>query len=111
MKGYTYIPEIGEFLRSAREDKDLSQIEVMKLTGINNKTLSGYENNVAEPDLQTLATLANLYHFSIDKLLNINNSSMPENERELIEAFRVISKSRQKSVLVQIKALAAECDK
>lgn len=44
-KGYTQTLNIGEFLKAAREDLDLSQVRVMELTGINNKTLSGYENN------------------------------------------------------------------
>ena len=51
--------EFGQALRLARERRDLSQTQVMALTGINNKTLSGYENGVAEPDLQTSERL---YH-------------------------------------------------
>ena len=48
--------ELGYALRLARERRGLTQTQVMNLTGINNKTLSGYENNIAEPDLQTLTT-------------------------------------------------------
>ena len=40
--------EIGQALRTARERRELTQTQVMALTGINNKTLSGYENGVAE---------------------------------------------------------------
>ena len=40
--------------------KGLTQTQVMALTGINNKTLSGYENGVSEPDLQTFALLLRL---------------------------------------------------
>ena len=43
----------------------------MELTGINRKSLSGYENNVAEPDLNTFATLARLYDLSADDVLEI----------------------------------------
>ena len=49
---------IGLTLKNARENKDYTQKRVMELTGINRKSLSGYENNVAEPDLNTYATLA-----------------------------------------------------
>ena len=51
----------------------MSQIKVMELTGINNKTLSGYENGVSQPDIQTFVVLAKLYGFSIDKLFGLNN--------------------------------------
>ena len=41
----------------------------MELTGINRKTLSGYENSVAEPDLDTFARLLRLYQLSADEVL------------------------------------------
>lgn len=56
-------------LKEARERKKLKQIQVKEKTGINNKTLSGYENGVSEPDAETLRILANLYEVSIDWLL------------------------------------------
>ena len=42
--------DIGAVLKNARENKEFTQKQVMELTGINKKSLSGYENNVAEPD-------------------------------------------------------------
>ena len=48
---------IGLTLKNARENKDYTQKRVMELTGINRKSLSGYENNVAEPDLNTFARI------------------------------------------------------
>lgn len=57
---------IGERLRKARERKKLKQTQVKDRTGINNKTLSGYENGVSEPDSETLKVLAELYEVSID---------------------------------------------
>lgn len=56
-------------LRDARERKNLKQTQVKALTGINNKTLSGYENGVSEPDLETLNKLAELYEVSVDWLM------------------------------------------
>ena len=61
--------ELGPALRLARERRELTQVQVMAMTGINNKTLSGYENGVAEPDLETLAILLRLYQASADQLL------------------------------------------
>jgi DNA-binding XRE family transcriptional regulator len=45
-------------LKEARKSKGLSQVEVMRLTNINNKTLSGYENGISEPDLETILILS-----------------------------------------------------
>ena len=49
--------DIGAVLKNARENKEFTQKQVMELTGINKKSLSGYENNVAEPDLATFSKL------------------------------------------------------
>ena len=67
--------DIGAVLKNARENKEFTQKQVMELTGINKKSLSGYENNVAEPDLQTFATLINLYGLSADEVLEISTST------------------------------------
>lgn len=56
---------VGRRLRRARERKKLSQLDVYKKTNINNKTLSRYENDGAEPDFNTLKTLAALYNVPI----------------------------------------------
>ena len=68
---------IGEILRTAREDNFYTQKKVMELTGINRKTLSGYENSVAEPDLDTFARLLRLYQLSADEVLGIKTSTPP----------------------------------
>lgn len=65
--------DIGKILKNARENKEYTQKQVMELTGIHRKSLSGYENNVAEPDLSTFATLANLYGISADEALEIGD--------------------------------------
>lgn len=56
---------VGSRLRKARERKNLSQLEVSRRININNKTLSRYENDGAEPDFKTLRELAKLYEVPI----------------------------------------------
>lgn len=60
---------LGERLRIARDRMGLKQIQVKQRTNINNKTLSGYENNVSQPDTETLVVLADLYEVSYRWLL------------------------------------------
>jgi transcriptional regulator with XRE-family HTH domain len=56
---------VGSRLRRAREKKNLNQLEVSRRTNINNKTLSRYENDGAEPDHATLKVLSDLYDVPI----------------------------------------------
>lgn len=89
---------LGERLKKARLDKGLSQKEVMKYTNINNKTLSGYENGVSEPDINTLKTLSDLYDVSIDYLSTGRKSP-------LLEALET---DADKTVLKWYKSLPSE---
>ena len=99
--------EFGQALRLARERRELTQTQVMALTGINNKTLSGYENGVAEPDLQTLATLLRLYQGSADQLLRIDSGGRPADEVRLRELYRAMPKERRQELLLVLETLSA----
>lgn len=88
----------SERLRAARVKKGLKQTDVKNKTGINNKTLSGYENNVAEPDLKTLKALAGLYEVSVEWLVGNTNDPTVYTEEEQ----EVLSKIEQKIPLEKI---------
>ena len=101
--------DFGFRLRVAREQSELTQTQVMQLTGINNKTLSGYENGISEPDLQTLATLLKLYHASADKLLcleqNQKGRRLAADEVRLLSLYRAFPEKKRKELLVVLEAL------
>ena len=96
--------DIGFVLKNARENKNLTQQKVMELTGINRKSLSGYENNVAEP-----ASLISLYGLSADAVLNINPvQPMPmltRYDKQLLSLFKSLDSQHQKELLVQVNSL------
>lgn len=73
---------LGECLREARLYQDLTQTEVSKKTGINNKTLSNWENDVSKPSPDDLAVLSTIYDVPTDKMIggllgDINNPKHP----------------------------------
>ena len=94
--------DIGAVLKNARENKEFTQKQVMELTGINKKSLSGYENNVAEPDLQTFATLINLYGLSADEVLEISTSTpsllLSKKESSLLSTFNKLLRKQSELV-------------
>lgn len=69
---------LGGRLRSARLAMKLSQVDVYKRTGINNKTLSRYENGGTEPDADSLRRLAELYEVTVDWLLGRDKEKSEE---------------------------------
>ena len=99
--------DIGAVLKNARENKEFTQKQVMELTGINKKSLSGYENNVAEPDLQTFATLINLYGLSADEVLEISTSTpsllLSKKESSLLSTFNKLDFQHQEETLLLLR--------
>lgn len=73
---------LGAKLRDARLAKGLTQIGVKKITGINNKTLSNYENGVSSPGPGTLKSLAELYGVTTDYLLCRTIAIQAQNYRD-----------------------------
>lgn len=51
----------GRRLNQSRKNKKLTQEEVAKLLGIDDTTISKYENDKSEPDNETLKRLSQLY--------------------------------------------------
>jgi transcriptional regulator with XRE-family HTH domain len=103
--------DIGAILKSGRKSRNLTQKKVMELTGIHRKSLSGYENNVAEPDLATFAELLSLYELSADSVLGVNQSEQisrnglsPE-EQKFLTLFRSLDEQRKADLLIQMSAL------
>ncbi len=105
---------LGDNLRYAREMKNLTQKEVSKRTGIHNKTISNYENDVSSPDPYTLRTFAEIYETSVDYLLGrpeggsntgdtamclIDVSDLPEDAvkkvKEYVELLKLKYKKRE----------------
>jgi transcriptional regulator with XRE-family HTH domain len=102
---------LGARLRKAREAKGLRQTQVKDRTGIHNKTLSGYENEVSEPDAETLKVLANLYEVSIDWLLGNDNKNRSINDQvknAVMESYDRLSHEKKKLIDDMIKALTEE---
>ncbi len=56
-------------IRDLREDRDLKQTDVAKGTGIDQRTISNYENGKTIPDAYALVRLADFFGVSIDYLL------------------------------------------
>ena len=70
---------LSQRLKEERSRKNLTQKQVEELTNINYKTLSGYENDVSDPDLATLSILARLYAVTTDYLLGNTDDPRPVN--------------------------------
>jgi len=90
---------LGNRLRTAREAKRLTQVQVKQYTNIHNKTLSGYEKGVSEPDIETIKTLAKLYETSVDYLVGDTDDPLPRK----IPKADIISEAGETYIVVEGK--------
>lgn len=64
---------IGKRLRALREGKGLKQIDIANMLGVSRTTYTQYETEKSEPDLTTVAKLADFFDCSTDYLLGKTN--------------------------------------
>ncbi len=64
-------------LRDTREDHDLTQADVSRSLGIDQRVYSTYETGKRQMPVRHLMALAKLYHTSVDYLLGLTNDPHP----------------------------------
>jgi transcriptional regulator with XRE-family HTH domain len=60
---------IGDNIKILRKRKGKSQEEVALALGLNRSTYSGYENNIAQPNLENVLQISKYYGLSIEELI------------------------------------------
>ena len=86
-----------KFLRKRRER---TQDDVAVALEMKRSTLSGYENNVAQPGFETLIAFSKYYNVAIDTLIRADLASIPESQlRQLERGYDVFIKGSNLRVL------------
>lgn len=76
---------IGENLKLLRKRKGVSQEEIASDLGLTRSSYSGYENGVAEPNIETLIKISEYYDISLDKFIKKDLSNISEKDWDKIE--------------------------
>ena len=83
--------KIGDKLKKARMDKNLTQEEVAEKIFVSRQSISNWENNKTYPDIGNVIALSDLYQISLDELLKGSDNFM-----EHLEESTDIVKSNKK---------------
>src|ERR1035438_1589336 len=76
---------ISSNLKILRQRMGLTQEEVSAALGMNRSTYGGYENEIAQPNLETVIVLSKYYKVSIDVLIMEELSKAKEERFEMME--------------------------
>ena len=60
-----------ERLKNAREDRDITQIDMAEMLGMNQSNYSRIETGHQEPSLDQLIKIAEIFKLTIDELLGV----------------------------------------
>jgi transcriptional regulator with XRE-family HTH domain len=82
----------GEFLKSLRISKGLTQIELAEYLNVSNKTVSKWENGIGIPEVATLIILADFYEVSVDDILRGTKRVSKNIEKEAHISSYVVSR-------------------
>lgn len=82
----------GEFLKSLRISKGLTQMELAEYLNVSNKTVSKWENNIGIPEVATLIILADFYEVSVDDILRGTKRTSKNIEKEANISSYVVSR-------------------
>ncbi|MBQ8381392.1 MAG: helix-turn-helix transcriptional regulator [Clostridia bacterium] len=63
-------------IKALREDRDLRQTDVAKATGIDQRSLSNYENGKTNPDSLSIIKLAHFFGVTCDYLLGVSDHNI-----------------------------------
>ena len=78
---------VAEMIKETRTSANMTQEEYGAKLGVSRQTVSSWENGRSFPDLQMLIDICNIYHISLDKLLNEDNHFVNK-----LDFYRRISK-------------------
>ena len=88
---------IGEKIRNAREDRDLSQRDMANLIPMNQSNYSKIERNVQEPSLEQLRRICQILNLDPRYLLNLGDfSSITEADMKLLADIKAFIEEHKK---------------
>lgn len=91
---------ISSNIKFLRQRKGRTQDDVASALKLKRSTLSGYENGIAQPGIETLVAFSGYFNISIDTMLKIDISSLSESQLgELERGYDVYIKGSNLRVL------------
>ena len=96
---------LGENLQRLRKEKGLSQEDVAQKLYVSRQSVSKWENGAAEPGVEYLKALANLYGVTLDELVGNGPAEVFQFTGEDMDTEDVVSSDHQYYRLVAFRAV------
>lgn len=77
---------LGEMISTLRKEQGMTQAELAKKMNITDKAVSKWERDLSCPDINSLPKLAEIFHLSVDDLLDAKEHSDNDSTAERVGA-------------------------
>lgn len=68
-------------MKELRKERNLTQEDISKVSGVAKQTISNWENNITQPPIETITKLAKYFSVTTDYLLGLNQDDLDKIER------------------------------
>ncbi len=93
--------KLGEKLKKLRDDRGMSMYRLTQMTGVSGHHIKGIEQGTRQPTIETLNKLVNALGSSLADIFSDDDNSvrLDEDERRLIENYRMVSEEKKSALL------------
>ncbi len=93
--------EVGKRLKQLRDDRGMTMYRLTQLTGVSGHHIKGIEEGTRQPTIETLNKLVTALGSSLVEIFNDDEacSYLTEDERRLIENYRMMSAEKSEALL------------
>lgn len=79
---------LGEKIKKYRENKNMTQNEIADILGVKPATISKYETNTLEPNIESIKKLSEIFEISIDELLKDKEDELNISKFNILNILR-----------------------
>lgn len=99
--------DISEQLKNARKSKDISVYKLSQISGVSETHIRDLERGDRNPSFETLSRLIRPLGLSLADMFKETEevSYLSQDEKELVECFRMISQDKASTLLQFLKTL------
>lgn len=98
--------KIGQFLKTLRKEKGITQEGLAETLHVSNRTISRWETGSNMPDINLLVTLSEFYQVSIPEIIDGERKSEKMNQEAKDTAMKMAEYSKNESSTAKRKAIS-----
>ena len=81
---------LGTLIAALRKENGMTQLELAEKMGVTDKAVSKWERDLSCPDVSTLPKLAELFHVSVDELMQVKTEPAAEKKKDIGPLVKLI---------------------